>query len=555
MDWQLRELCKLMRESDIHARLGRLPKGLAGVYDEITTSIKSQPDCNSNLAIRALKWMLVAERPLNPSELAAAAELNPSMSVDSSAPTQEPTLEVELLIQSCEGLLLLDTTWYPHVVRFSHLSVQEYLETRNDVWDIGVVDAQLFVSEACLWTLQYGHVPSSRLYEYAAKNWYKHCRSYQDLALSGANSEATRHELCIPLLDSFLGSPAKASNAYIKWAGWATGDILRHFLLYPLFSTPLYPTFCAAFAGLGELVGWLWDSDENEMKVKNDGGDSLLAVASKHGTAWIVTKMLKRGFKINDVQNALYHAGEGGNSSIIKLLLDQGADVNGCLPGYFNGTALGAAAYGGDLESMKLLLDRGADVNLTGGYHGTALGAAAYCGHLKIVKLLLDRGADANLPAGGYVTTLSAAACGRNLDIVKLLLDRGADANLTGGNYGTALGAAAYIGELEIVKLLLDRGADANLTGGMYGTALGAATYSGELDIVTLLLGRGADVNLTCGDYGTALGAAAFSGKLDIVKLLLGRGADVNLTGGGYGTALVASFFFVNQYSYLYYGI
>ncbi|KAF8451422.1 hypothetical protein BGX38DRAFT_1076335, partial [Terfezia claveryi] len=35
VDWQLRELCKLIRESDIRTRLGKLPKGLTGVYDEI----------------------------------------------------------------------------------------------------------------------------------------------------------------------------------------------------------------------------------------------------------------------------------------------------------------------------------------------------------------------------------------------------------------------------------------------------------------------------------------------------------------------------------------
>ncbi|KAF8432811.1 hypothetical protein BGX38DRAFT_1071865, partial [Terfezia claveryi] len=35
VDWQLRDLCKLMRESDIRTRLGKLPKGLMGVYDEI----------------------------------------------------------------------------------------------------------------------------------------------------------------------------------------------------------------------------------------------------------------------------------------------------------------------------------------------------------------------------------------------------------------------------------------------------------------------------------------------------------------------------------------
>lgn len=35
--------------------------------------------CNLDLAINALKWMLVPERPLTLEEIIAAAELNPSV--------------------------------------------------------------------------------------------------------------------------------------------------------------------------------------------------------------------------------------------------------------------------------------------------------------------------------------------------------------------------------------------------------------------------------------------------------------------------------------------
>ncbi|RPB27784.1 hypothetical protein L211DRAFT_778835, partial [Terfezia boudieri ATCC MYA-4762] len=167
VDWQLRDLCKLMRESDIRTRLGKLPKGLTGVYNEIISSIKSQPDCNLSLATNALKWMLVSKRPLRPAELIAAAELNPPRSISAHnfpATSEVSTLGVEVLIHSCEGLLLLDKQL--DVVRFSHLSVQEYLETQNEIWDVNIIDVQLFVSESCLWTLQSPlNLP---LYEYSA---------------------------------------------------------------------------------------------------------------------------------------------------------------------------------------------------------------------------------------------------------------------------------------------------------------------------------------------------------------------------------------------------
>ena len=478
-----------MRERDIRARLGRLPKGLTGVYDEIINSIKSQPDSNFDLAIRALQWMLVSKRPLTPGELVAAAELNPSMSVDCSTPPQESTLVVELLIQSCEGLLLLDTKL--NVVRFSHLSVQEYLETRNGAWDISVIDAQLFVSESCLWTLQY----SSRglpLYEYAAHNWFLHCRSYQDLMLSMVNIKDTKHGLSLPLLDSFLGSFAQASASYVKWVDWVGDRFQSYDSLSCVSSKPLCPAFSAAFAGLGELVSWLWISEGNDMKVENDSGTSLLVVAIRDGTAWIVVEMLKWDCDILHVQDGLYSACEGGKLEIVTLLLDRGADVNITFDGGHYGTALGAAAYGGELEIVTLLLDRGADVNITfnGGYFGTALGAAVFNGGLEIVTLLLDRGADVNI-------------------------------TFNGGYFGTALGAAVFNGKLEIVKLLLDRGADVNITfGGGFGTALGAAAFNNHLDIVTLLLYRGANSDFANTNGARPRDLAEQQGHSDIMDLL-----------------------------------
>jgi len=535
VEWQLRDLCKLMRESDIRTRLGKLPKGLRGVYDEIMNSIKSQPDCNFILATCALKWMLVSKRPLTPQELIAAVELNPSLSLDSSAPSHNSALAVELLIQSCEGFLLLDTVL--NVVRFSHLSAQEYLEMPNEMWHVSITDAQLFVSECCLWVLQ--SPLESPLYKYAASNWFHHCRSYQDLILSKDGD--TKDRLNIPLLNSFLGSFKQASPSYSRWGSWirATAEEESQYItLWSALSTPLYPAFSAAFAGLGKLVRWLWDREGNEMRIHNDRGSSLLDVASEHGTEWVVAQILK-GAQIEDVQDALCLASKAGNYDITKLLLDQGTDVNIISRKY--GTALAAAASKGQQAVATLLLDRGADVNIIGGEYGTALAAAAYWGRVEVVTLLLDRGADVNIIGGECGTALGAAAYGGGLEAVTILLDRGADVNMIGGQYGTALGVAAYGSELEAAILLLDRGADVNIIGGRYGTALAAAAYGSELAVATLLLDRGADVNIIGGEYGTALGTAAYWGRVEAATLLLDRGADVNIIGGECGTALAAA--------------
>jgi len=134
------------------------------------------------------------------------------------------------------------------------------------------------------------------------------------------------------------------------------------------------------------------------MKIRNGHGDSLLNVASRYGTAWVVTEILNSDFEIRVLQEALYSACVAGELIVINLLLDRGADVN--LNGAEYGTALGAAAYQGDLDIVSLLLDRGADVYLAAGKYGSALGAAAYAANMEIIALFRDRGADVNLVGG-----------------------------------------------------------------------------------------------------------------------------------------------------------
>ncbi|CAG8126167.1 unnamed protein product [Penicillium salamii] len=201
--------------------------------------------------------------------------------------------------------------------------------------------------------------------------------------------------------------------------------------------------------------------------------------------------------------------------------------------------ALTSAALDGNLNSIRLLLNQGADVNAPGGVYGNALAAAASRGKLDIINLLLDRGADANAPGGDFKTPLQYAVLGGKLDAIRLLLDRGADANGIGG--AALQDAATARGKVETVNLLLDRGADVNASGRQFGTALQSAAYHGKLEILQVLLARGADVSASGGEYGNALQAASFNGNVEIMKLLLDRGADVNASGGKCGNALQAA--------------
>jgi hypothetical protein len=60
---------------------------------------------------------------------------------------------------------------------------------------------------------------------------------------------------------------------------------------------------------------------------------------------------------------------------------------------------------------MKLLLQEGADVNLEGGQYGCPLQAAlaTYKNSDAVIKLLLDNGADIKAVGGEYSSVLQAA--------------------------------------------------------------------------------------------------------------------------------------------------
>ena len=458
------------------------------------------------------------------------------------------------------------------MMRFSHLSVQEYLEGRNGDLD-PIIDAHLLVAESCLWVLQDPHIAPSPNYLYIALNWFKHCRSYQDLVLqvSVSSNKSSKYKLDIPLLNSYLGSFRHASSSYCKWHDWLLmldpSDIPQEKELADLCdavlsSEPISPTFIAAFSGLGESVSWLWLCEDCNAKIQNKKGASLLEVAAQDGSSWVVERILAQGYQgehgnlsdndLMDIQshfgNAVVIAAGRGYRAIVTLLLDRGANINhrchadrSAEHDLSFGSPLSAASFEGHTDIVTLLLGRGADTNMISGNYGTALVAASFGGHADIVTLLLDQGANINTVGGDFGTALATAAAGKHADIVTLLLDRGADIKTVGGDFGTALATAAAGGCADIVTLLLDRGADINMLGSKYGTALATASFGGYVDIATLLLDRGADINTVCGDLGTALVAAIAGKRADMVTLLLDRGADISTVGGNFGTALAAA--------------
>ncbi len=272
------------------------------------------------------------------------------------------------------------------------------------------------------------------------------------------------------------------------------------------------------------------------------------AVAAKDTAA--VEKFLNAGANPNTINadglpvllRAIRGAWVSGNTDIVKMLLEFGADVNehngsdfACLP---------QAAYSGQLEVVQILLDAGADVNATKSFiarsgakffQAPALLHAVDGNYIEVVELLLAYGADVNQTEIAYKGhALFSAAFYNYPEMVTLLLDNGADPSMRTkwetGN--TALHGAAFNGSVEAAQALLDGGADVDVQTDTGLTPLMYAISEGihrRTEIVTTLLEGGADPNAQDNYGNTALHHAARWDRSEMIPLLIEYGASIDL--------------------------
>jgi hypothetical protein len=138
-----------------------------------------------------------------------------------------------------------------------------------------------------------------------------------------------------------------------------------------------------------------------EKRAEEKAAGMALVVASGQGRLSLVRSMLERGADVNfindDYFTALYVASQEGQLEIVDVLVAAGALVNwarkedGC-------TALHMASQDGHPEVVRSLVRAGADVNLaiTNEYADSPLIRAAQNGHVQCVDILIEAGAHVN---------------------------------------------------------------------------------------------------------------------------------------------------------------
>ena len=280
---------------------------------------------------------------------------------------------------------------------------------------------------------------------------------------------------------------------------------------------------------------------------------SVMDAAARRGNVEMVKTLLTSGALLTD--DTLILAITSGNSVLLRLLLDTGANVNSyhvhrdrfdtplaeairlqdaetidLLEGYgpvrledekqFS-AAIIAASEVGDIPFIERLIQLEDSVHAKG--LGRALAVTIYYGHVEIAKMLLDAGAtvnecifDCGPPLLGAVRSCDAA-------LVHLLLEAEADPNQYRYGYDDEdpMSEAIEWGDRSIVETLLLAGAD------IRNQHFVQAVIQQDYGLVQLLLDGGADVNgINVDTDNTAVQEALEIGNINMACYLLDRGAD-----------------------------
>ncbi len=281
----------------------------------------------------------------------------------------------------------------------------------------------------------------------------------------------------------------------------------------------------------------------------------------------------------------------GDQVQVERLLAEAPAAVNKARP---NGRrAVSAAAQAGHETIVKLLLDAGADPTLSEGAacpQGHGLWAAAYGGHYTIAEMLLRHNADPNAGVescgppvavddramrylmyryGGRMSPMAIAYRG-DLDSLNAYSREALEAENAGqegGLYKVALRSGDWDllhllqarglpfprtmnydllpGRPDMARYLLERGMNPDISNWQRCTALHAiGAKAGQekpleawLEALDLFLTFGADLNAVDEEYrSTPLGWAARCGHEDLIEPLIQRGADLHLADAPWAT-------------------
>ncbi|XP_058800177.1 ankyrin-1-like [Phymastichus coffea] len=227
----------------------------------------------------------------------------------------------------------------------------------------------------------------------------------------------------------------------------------------------------------------------------------------------VIKIMIDHGFAIDaqDVKGhtALHFAVRFGQTEMVKLLLECGADVNarntiGQIPINYPNIFYATAEQ---QDILKLLLEHRCQWSLLDETYRMQIYNLMCYGPKEAIEILLNLNADYAARDAFHQTILHYIVKNRNTDVVQLLKSRDIDPNVEDDKGRTPLHIAAKEKNEIACKIFLDKGADVNKVSDtfiavpLFYAITGADQYNNCKKCIELLLDHGADAQFSDNGY------------------------------------------------------
>ena len=227
--------------------------------------------------------------------------------------------------------------------------------------------------------------------------------------------------------------------------------------------------------GNQDTIRSIFEHHDVNLKKFEDNPESFkrIIIAGVHSNnKEIVQELINRGAVVNSVEKgedtALHIAAQKGNLDIVKMLVENGADLNAIYKANSGLSPLCIAILNYHIEVVEYLIGMGADVNYINENHSASvIQSAVKCGNYEVFCLVVDKLS----VECDWTEVLISAIRGGNLDILKYIVEKkGAKVNEESkwGIYPLEVAANNKYhsnrikNPVEIVRYLVDQGADLN---------------------------------------------------------------------------------------------
>ena len=466
MTLQLQYLRNIRTETVLKKRLGKLPKDLQIIYDETyNQQLQLIEDEEKLIPEYTFRLLLCSQEPLKTESFLLAVSF---------CGEERPLESVKTLLPLCFNFVVHDQEL--DVFRFAHLSVREYLETRDNYKsDLN----HALAAECCLRylsadaivervlatddkedkveyldfkhdyrNLKYDYV--NLFHRYACLYWGPHLFESGDYRLKNP-LKAISYE--------FLMDQQTQSRVFTCWGKVACLYLMRHYRI----------------RRKGIRRNRMPDYRMREYYSYNPKYSTGMDMISEHDCIFAVTVW--------------------GFCDLLKMRIQNAPTVIDVKNLYSGTTAFGLACKYGNLEAAQMLFDSGAGINISNEYGEAPLHFASRIGQNEIARFLLNKGADVNVQNNSKQTPLHIT-CKKHdsVELVQILLNKGADVNVRDNSEQTPLHIACKHDSIKLVQILLNKGADVNVRDNSEQTPLHIACEHDSVELVQILLNKGADI-------------------------------------------------------------